>query len=287
MMRKGSVRPFRVTRTTRGTFLAAFIAATLVGVAWAKGDWSAAQSKAEDMKRRQMELRKLTPEEIRGVVKAACDVNEEERRNVGRDAADRVALLVKGKVTELEGMRDDAYRAIDEVVADEELASNHDSAKRLREEVDNRWKSIQNMVNNAMRGGNHPLISYLSLKGIEEHQRYQQSSSNCDAYEFETGTRRADCLRAEGDTCYVIELKPNNARAKSIGERQAIDSRDDLRRELEKGADQSDVLKRLFEKNSKFKECKRWEKKLRCYSLCPEINEEGDYIEGSVRWEDC
>ena len=81
------------------------------------------------------------------------------------------------------------------------LKSNHDSAKQLREDVERRWRSIQNMAKNAMRGGNHLLVSYLTLKGIEEHQRYQQSSSNCDAYEFETGSRRADCLLARTLSC--------------------------------------------------------------------------------------
>jgi hypothetical protein len=257
------------------------------GVAWAKGDWSAAQSKAEDMKRKQMELRKLTPDEVRRVVEAVCNAEEEDRRDVGRDAADRVASKVSSELNNLERSRDDAYKAIDEVLADDELKANHDSAKRLREEVSDRWKSIERMARNAMRGANHPLVSFLILKGIEEHKSYQQSSSNCDAYEFETGSRRADCLKADGDTCYVIELKPNNSRARSKGERQARDSRDDLRRELEKGADKSDVLKKLFDRSSKFKDCKRWEYKLKCYSLCPPIDDEGEYREGSVSWSDC
>jgi hypothetical protein len=66
--------------------------AACVGVAWAaSGDWSAAQGKVEEMKRKQMELRRLTAEEIRGVVTAVCNADEDERRDVGRQAADRVA----------------------------------------------------------------------------------------------------------------------------------------------------------------------------------------------------
>jgi hypothetical protein len=263
------------------------LALATVGVAWAKGDWSTAQSKAEEMKRKQIELRKMTPKEVEKIVEAACKADEDKRSEAAKDAAERVASTVNSELSSLRRMRDDAYRAIDDVLADDDLKSNHDSAKRLREDVSHRWNSIERMAENAMRGGNHPLVSYLSQKGIEEHQRYQQNSSNCDTYEFETGSRRADCLKSDGDTCYVIELKPNNSTARSRGETQARESRDDLRRETDKGPDKSDMLKRLFDKSSKFKGCKRWEYKLKCYSLCPDIDEEGRYREGTVSWSDC
>ena len=67
--------------------------------------------------------------------------------------------------------------------------------------------------------------------------------------------------------------------ARSCGETQ--------RRETAKGSDKSDMLKRLFERSSKFKSCKRWEYKLKCYSLCPDTDEEGRCREGSVSWSDC
>jgi hypothetical protein len=265
------------------------VLAAVVGVAWAKGDWSSAQSKVEDMKRKQMDLRKLAPEEIRRVVKAVCEADEDERRDVGRDAADRVASKVGSELSSLERMRDDAYRAIDEVLGDAELKDKHDSAKRLREEVADRWKSTENMAKNAMRGGNHPIVSFMVLKGIEEHQRYQQNSSNCHAYEVETGRRRADCLRADGDTCYVIELKPNNSRAISKGKQQAQDSVDDLSKELAKmmKGEGSSVMQGLISRRSDFAKCKEWRPKLRCYTLCPDVNDEGEHRENSARWDDC
>jgi hypothetical protein len=268
--------------------LVLLVLAGAVGIAWAKGDWSGAQSKAEDMKRRQQDLRRLVPDEVRRIVTAVCDADEDGRRDAGRDAADRVASKVSGELPILEGMRNDAYRAIDEVLGDAELKDRHDSAKRLREEVAERWNSIQNMAKNAMRGGNHPLVSWMALKGIEEHQNYQRNSSNCHAYEVGTGNRQADCLRADGDTCYVIELKPKNSRAISKGNQQARDSVEDLTRELEKHAKgESKIMQELIGKRSDFGKCKRWERRLRCYTLCPEIDAEGEFREPSVRWEDC
>jgi hypothetical protein len=272
------------------SLLGAFVVlAAVFGIAWAKGDWSAAQSKAEDMKRKQMDLRKLAPEELRRVVKAVCEADEDERKDVGKDAAERVADKVKSELSSLERMRDDAYRAIDDVLADPDLKSNYDNAKRLRDDIVDRWKSIENMAKNAMRGGNHPLVSYMALKGIEEHQRYQQNSSNCHAYEVETGSRRADCLRTEGDTCYVVELKPKNSRAISKGNRQAQDSADDLNKEVAKMAkgEGSRVIQDLISKRSDFGKCKLWKPKLRCYVLCPDVNDEGEFREDSARWDDC
>ncbi|NKB16825.1 MAG: hypothetical protein HC774_08210 [Sphingomonadales bacterium] len=236
-----------------------------------------------------MELRKLVPEEIRRVVTAVCDADEQDRKDVGRDAAERVASKVSSDLSYLERMRDEAYRYIDEVLGDAELKDKHDSAKRLREELAERWKSIENMAKNAMRGGNHPIVSFMALKGIEEHQNYQRNSSNCHAYEFETGSRRADCLRADGDTCYVVELKPRNSRAIGSGMRQAQDSVDDLSKELAKMAkgEGSRVMQDLISKRSDFGKCKQWQRKVRCYTLCPEVNDEGEFRESSARWDDC
>ena len=273
----------------KGLLGAFVVLAAVFGIAWAKGDWSAAQSKAEDLKRKQMDLRKLVPDEIRRVVTAVCEADEDERRNVGKDVADRVADKVKSELSNLEHVRDDAYRTIDDVLADQDLKSNHDSAKRLRDEIADRWKSIERMAQNAMRGGNHPIVSFMALKGIEEHQNYQRNSRNCHAYEVETGSRRADCLRADGDACYVIELKPKNSRAISNGTRQARDSADDLNKELAKmmKGEGARVMQDLISKRSDFGKCKRFEPRLKCYTLCPEVNDEGEYREGSARWDDC
>jgi hypothetical protein len=129
--------------------------------AWAKGDWSAAQSKVEDLKRKQMELRKLMPEEVRKMVKTICE-----------NAEDRHAC-------------------------------------------------------------------------------------------------------------------PDRARcARNLGERQARESADELNRELEKG-DKSDIMKALINKRSDFAKCKQWKWELRCWTLCPDVNDEAEHREDGVRWGSC
>lgn len=180
-----------------------------VGFAWAAGDWSAAQSKVEELKKQQKELRELSSQEMRRLVTAVCDVDEDERLQVGRDAASRVTDKTNAAWSDLERLRDDTSSKINDVLADANLKDRHEAANRLKDELADRWKSIEKMAANKMRFGNHPIVAFMAQKGMDEHKNYQSSSSNCHASEFVTG-RKADCLQADGDTCYVIELKPNN-----------------------------------------------------------------------------
>jgi len=262
----------------------------LAGIAWASGDWNAATSKVEELKRKQMDLRKMSADEIRRLVKAVCEVDTDERYAVGKDAAERVASDVRSELSNLERVRDDANKMLDEVIADDNLKDKQESAKSLKEDVAARWRSIEKMAANSMRGGNHPLVSYLSLRGIQEHKDYEHNSSNCDAYEVATGRRKADCLRASGgETCYVIELKPNNSAARSKGETQAREAAQDLNKELDKmvKGEGSTIMQELIHNHDDFSRCKRFEPKLRCYTLCPDIDDDSGYSEGSARWEDC
>lgn len=273
-------------RTVRGMIvLIGSLLLLLCGPVSAGGDWSAAKGKVEELKTRQQELRKLSPSEIRKVVTAVCEADEEDRLSVGKDAADRVASLVSNELSNLRNIRDAALRLLDDVLADDSLKDKHSDAKQLKEDVQSRWSSIERMAKNSMRGGNHPIVAFMSAKGMEEHKRYQESSSNCHAYEFTTGSRRADCLYAAGETCLVIELKPDNSRAISRGQRQAQDSVDFLNNELQKK--DSDVIKDLVSKRSDFAKCKRFERRIKCYKLCPEVDEEGEYRESSATWRDC
>jgi len=260
----------------------------LAGIAWASGDWNAATSKVEDLKRRQMDLRKMSADEIRRLVKAVCEVDTDERYAVGKDAAERVASDVKSELSNLERVRDDAYKLIDEVLADPNLKDKEESAKNLKEDVKARWESILRMASNSMRGGNHPLVSYLSLRGMAEHKDYEHNSSNCDAYEVVTGRRKADCLRADGgEVCMVIELKPKNSRAISSGKIQAQEAAVDLTNEIKKmeRGEGSTIMQELIHNHSDFAKCKRFDAKVNCYTLCPDINDDSEYSEGSARWE--
>ena len=119
---------------------------------------------------------------------------------------------------------------------------------------------------------------------VAAHKQYQRD--NCDAAEFSTGSRIADCIKATGETCTVIELKPNNSNAISKGNTQLRDQLRDLN-EAVKNPDSS-LIKDLIYKKSDFAKCKRFEGRIDCYTLCPVLGEKGEYREANPDWKkDC
>jgi len=276
----------RKRKLARKTFVvaAALVAAGIAAVAWASGDWSSARSAAEDMKSRQQELRKLTPEETRLIVTAICDADEDARGSAGKDAAERVASDVNSKFEELRRARDLAYRLLDDVIADDNLKDKRDEAKQLREEVSKRWDSITMMAERAMKGANHPLVSFLIKEGQDAHKDRQH---DCDASEFTLDSgKRVDCIMASGETCLVIEFKPENSRAISSGVSQARGYAAELNDELKKT--ESNVIKKLIGIKSDFGKCKQFVYRVDCYKLCPSVDENGEFREAHPDWKkDC
>jgi hypothetical protein len=252
-------------------------------VSAASGDWSAARSKVDELKTRQGELRKVTPEETRKIVTAVCEADEDERKRAGDEAAERVARTVNSQLGDLRNVREQAYRLLDDVIADDDLRDKRDEAKQLKDDVQKRWDSIERMAENAMKGANHPLVSFLIRAGQDSHRDYQR---NCDASEVATGSRIADCVMASGETCLVIELKPDNSRAISKGKDQLKDQVSELNSELKKP--DSSIIKNLIDKDSDFAKCKRFVDRIDCYKLCPDVNEDATYRESRADWKkDC
>jgi hypothetical protein len=77
------------------------------------------------------------------------------------------------------------------VIADDNLKDRRDEARQMKDDVQKRWDSIERMAENAMRGANHPLVSFLIRAGVEAHADRQGS---CDAREFVLDSgNRVDC----------------------------------------------------------------------------------------------
>jgi hypothetical protein len=240
----------------------------MVAVAWAAGDWSAAKDKYDRFKNEYDNLRKLTPEETRRVVTATCEADENERRSVASDTSDRVASSIDRKYSDLKDLKEDALRKLDDVISDESLADKQSDAKSYKEEISRRWETIERMTR-AIRGKNHPVVRYLVDEGNRAHRDYQTNSSYCHAYEFSMSSGRVDCLIAAGSTCYVVELKPDNSRAIGNGRGQVSGYAEELN-------NSADTRKKLVEKDSRFKDCTRFEARIDCYKLCPEIDSDGE-----------
>jgi polyhydroxyalkanoate synthesis regulator phasin len=259
------------------------LALATVGVAWAAGDWSAAQNRFERFKDEQQALKKMTPEETRKIVQAICEARStKERRAVGSAIASRVKDDVGSDVDKLRRSRDETVRLLDEVIADSNLADNHSSAQRLKAEAIERWEMVERMTQ-ALRGGNHPVIAFMSEQGMRAHVERQE---RCDAHEFTLSNGRVDCLMASGENCKVIELKPDNSKAISDGREQADRYVRELTAELKDP--NSSTIKKLIDKDSDFKRCKEFTRQVDCYKLCPDVNEDGTIHEQNASWRsDC
>jgi hypothetical protein len=131
----------------------------------------------------------------------------------------------------------------------------------------------------SLRGSNHPVVSWMVDQGNRAHVDRQYS---CDAKEISLSSGRLDCAMATGETCLVIELKPDNSRAVDKGEDQAARYIRELNDELKRP--DSSVIKKLIDTDSDFAKCKLFVAQVDCYKLCPDVNEDGEYREVSVSW---
>jgi hypothetical protein len=143
--------------------------------------------------------------------------------------------------------------------------------------VEEKWKSIDKMYD-VLRGSNHPVVSFMLDKGNEE-DAYRKG--RCTASQVDTGKGFADCVGYDGDDCLIVEFKPNNSSAisKGLGQLQ------DYKEGLESNADRRQELNN---KSSRFSTCKTFQTRVDCYTLCPAIDDDGNFRSTSAVWStDC
>jgi hypothetical protein len=267
---------------SRHAFGSGVIVLTICGaaaLAFAAADWSAAERKFEELRREHEQLRGLTPDETKRIVTAVCEAEEEDRQSVARDASQRVRDKIEGEYEDLEEIKGDAIELLDAVLIDSAQKDRHGKAREHRGKVTEWWTSIGRMTR-SLRGANHPVVAFMLKEGQAAHKSRQSSSSYCDVSAFRLGSAgEADCLKAS--SCTVIEFKPDNSRSVGRGKTQASQ----YARELEK---KGDAFNNLVKKDGDFAKCTRFERRVDCYKLCPDIDDDGEFRAASPRWrEDC
>jgi hypothetical protein len=274
---KLSVKLKELTAMSRYAFGSGVIVLTVCGVAaiaFAAADWSAAERKFEEFRREHEQLRRLTPDETKKIVAAVCEAEEEDRQSVAKDASQRVRDKIEDEYEDLEEIRGDALELLDAVLADSAQKDRHSKAKEHRGKVTEWWTSIEKMTR-SLRGANHPVVAFMLKEGQAAHKGRQTSSSYCDVSAFRMSSGEADCLKASG--CKVIELEPDNSRAISAGRNQAQSYAAELNRK-------GDAFNSLVKKDSDFAKCTRFETQIDCYTLCPDINDNGEFRSAAPRW---
>jgi hypothetical protein len=81
--------------------------------------------------------------------------------------------------------------------------------------------SIQNVLNNELKGANDPEVRAQMELGKLEHKRIQADRGKCDESEITIpgASKRIDCVKE----CTIYEIKPNNSKAIDKGKDQAAD----------------------------------------------------------------
>ncbi len=162
---------------SRYTFVSSAIVVIVCGaaaIAFAAADWSVAERKFEDFRREHEKLRQLTPDETKRIVAAVCEIEEEDRQSVARDASQRVRDKVEDEYKDLEEIKGDALEQLDAVLADSSLKDRHSKAREHRGKVTEWWASIEKMTR-SLRGANHPVVAFMLREGQAAHKSRQSS----------------------------------------------------------------------------------------------------------------
>jgi hypothetical protein len=251
-------------------------ASLLAGIAWAT-DWSGAKSKADQFKSKHDDLKRQAPVEARKIVAAACAATDENRKHAAESAASDARSHIADRFRDLESLERDALRDLDWVI--DKDATHKDEAKKLQDDIKSRFEKIKETTRQ-LRDNNYPAVAFMS-RGAETAKRDREG--RCDAHDISLDAGHAQCLMARGDTCYVVELAPDNSSAISRARDIAGRYKNQLENELKKSG--SSVMQRL---GSRFSSCKRFETRIDCFKQCPQIDDDLKFHEDSPNWrENC
>lgn len=219
------------------------------------------------------EFRKLQVNETKALIQAIAEADEEDRKSVASSAGDAARKRVDAAFDQVERRKNESVALLDKAIANPLFKEKHSEAQKLKEQVLERWQSIEKM-SKSVRGANHPVVAFMLEKGKEAHD-YRQG--RCTAKEFETGEGRADCIGYDGNSCLIIELKPDNQRAIRKGQ-------DQVARYVKSISSNQSRRDELNSKSSSFASCKQFETRVDCYKLMPEVDNDGNYRDVSASW---
>ena len=224
-------------------------------------------------------IRTLEVDQLKRLVKAVCDADEDEQEKVFRDEAERVESMVASEKSNVDKMKADANAKLAAASSDPECTDKgklSDLQKRVEELSDR----IEKIAANGTKAGSNPAFDRLRKLGQLAHDDYYEHHSACAPYrDIEVGSLKPDCILPDG--CAVIELKPDNSGAASKGWSAAQESRDRLNTDSGFNALDSKYQQAFAECRGKFKA------RVDCYHYCPDVDKEGQIASTSLAWYTC
>jgi hypothetical protein len=239
-----------------------------------------------------LDIKMVNAQEASSIVSAICEAEEDDRSTASSAASARAKSSVTAKFKALENIKDDAEKDISKAITSVKSAKANsaeykkngskidrylDKLEDFAKDVSTKWGSIEKMTK-GIRGGNHPVVGWLMEIGQAAHED-RQESSRFHATEFVVGSAgRIDCLIANGSELLVVELKPCNTKATQKG----ITQLKKYIKELQ--ARWSTYKSQLVSKNAKFSGVTKISGRCDCYTICPEINDDGEFEKGYIKW---
>lgn len=176
------------------------------------------------------DLRRWHKHEIVNLREVFCENVEEvegtrELKNrVAESVADRVAINMRNYHGDISAAAGTLLSNIDSQARPEKGLTDDDleRLKKIRGSVERINRSVLKAISSSgsYRGANNPRIRVAMEVGKDAHSRYQ--SANCTGAEITIDKFRIDCVVVAGNTCTIIEIKPNNPRAMELGKKQVL-----------------------------------------------------------------
>lgn len=225
------------------------------------------------------DIRKIDFNAVTRLVAVLCGSNEDDLESVSRDEESRLVSQMVGQKNDLDAQRTDADSKILAAMADpqsddeqkEELSKSQDRIAQIA-------KRMEKIIENGTKLGSNPVFNRLRESGQMAHNQYYVEFPNCKDYrDIQVGRQKPDCILPPDD-CMVIELKSNNESSKSDGWAKAESSSAILNT-----TDGFQALPPTYQ--MAFSGCMgKFRPRLDCYKYCPEVNDDGTFKDGELKY---
>ena len=209
---------------------------------------------------------------------AICDGDDEQIESRVEDAEKNAQGNVQGGYKKLAQELDELIDRISKYESDVTVGEDARKWRGAMKGAKTRLEKVET-DGGVLQGVDNAKVRARIQIGKDKHKEYQESSSNCTASEVRVSTGIIDCVKVDNNYCEIIEIKPNNDKARAKGLKQINDYYEGVRDAWENaGADKSTIKPEVFRGciDSENDQKLRLKTDVVTYDFCPVSNEDID-----------
>ncbi len=215
----------------------------------------------EDWKKVKSDFTKEYRQDVDKIRIAMCDGDDDQIEDRVKSETENAASSLNSIYGSMMGRADLMVSQLDKL---EETKALKEKVQQLRNSIKKaRARLEERLKDGLVRGYNNPKIRASIEVGKQKHEQLQR---DCAAKEQEIGSGRIDCVDLSSDTCRVIEIKPNNDKAKDKGTDQLAKYKSWLESHGADDVDSGSIFRKCIDENGKFKIS---DYVIRTYDFCP------------------